>query len=161
MGREELSPRDLSYRTEEDPGALLPALCPGWPEAPGLWEEGEELEEGWRAPSFPPGPTLHPTTGLPPAPPACPLPSQASLLPCRPATTGVTTDATRVRRPQVSLSLTLPDSGQAGHLWIHPLLEWGHDLCVCPKATRAASREGSSGLRGHPYGEQCRASDWP
>lgn len=60
-----------------------------------------------------------------------------------------------------SLSLMLLDSGQAGHLWIHPLLEWGHDLCVCPKATRAASREGSSGLGGHPYGERCRASDWP
>lgn len=158
-GKEELSPRDLFYRTEEDPGVLLlPAPCPGWPEAPELWEEGEELEKGWGAPSFPPSPTLHhPALVCPP--PLRPAPSRPRL-PSYPAD----------QRPQVSplmppgcgdlrsRSLMLPDSGQAGHLWIHPLLESGL-TCVCARRPQEPP-VGRAALSGeHPYGERWRASD--
>lgn len=138
-GREELSPRDLSYRTEEDPGALLlPAPCPGWPEAPELWEEGGLLHSLQvplcTQPLVCPQP-LRPAPS-PPRLPSCPAGRRLQVSPLMLPGCG----------DLRSRSLTLPGSAQAGHLWIHPLLEWGPDLCVCPKATRAASREGSTGL---------------
>ena len=84
-----------------------------------------------------------PCTGLPP--PLQPAPSPPRLPSCpggqRPQVSSLMPPGCR---DLWSRSLMLPDSGQAGHLWIHPLLEWGPDLCVCPKATRAASREGST-----------------
>nr|XP_033700458.1 tumor protein p73 isoform X6 [Tursiops truncatus] len=137
--------RDLFYKTDEDPGALLlPAPCPGRPEAPELWEEKKDLGEGVGGSFIPsrshraPNPRFG-YPGLPPPPPrlpSCPAAQWPQVSP---------PDATRVGRPQAPL----PDAARLGPGWASvgpaPAGGLGPDR-VCAQGQREQPAEGSTGL---------------
>lgn len=109
-----MSPRDLSNRTDKDPGVLLPARVGSSarnPEAQELWEEGTQRRRGWGltpswAQACPSGPFVPQATLYSPQV----WPSQAPLLP----------------RSHLCHLLTLPYLAQ-GHLSRQPRAARGWD----------------------------------